>query len=322
MPKEITHFALARTLGRAVSGSSLFFNPITRYPHLFCLGAVTPDIPYFYLAGGDRKRVQALSSPFHRHDAAALVPVLRYLDRFKDQPPALALAAGVICHILSDTRFHPFVYYYAGMDGLHKGATGRHRRFETAMDLYFWHLYGYETSLYRVVNSIEIPRQALDRYLAALFNVSPLPEKVMSRSLNCFMGLQYLFRSSAVRSTMAFFKRMNRPLPENATGVVYPFGRPVPLPFFTGTVRYRDPCTGEDIKTDIRKMVDQTVASAKEVLDLVGDGLLRDRPLAETVLPDPDLPFIRPDFSPETFRFWKGQADLVPDLYRGVAPPF
>ncbi len=321
MPKEITHFALARTLGKCVPEASLFYDPIIRYPNLFCLGAVTPDIPFFYLAGSDRERVQALAKPFHGGNAQVLVPVLEFLDRFKDQAPALALAAGMICHILSDTRFHPLVYYYSGMDGLHHGATGRHRQFETAMDLHFWHLYGCETSLYHVVNTVEIGRQALNQYLAALFQVSPLPERVVSRALNWFMGMQHLFRSSAVRKTMAFLKCIAIPVPEKASGVVYPFDRPMHLPFFADTIQYRDPCTGERIKTDILSMVDQTVTSWKAVLGLISDRILSGRPL-NPILLDPNLPCIRPDLSPKAFGFWHGQIDLMPDLYRGYAPPF
>ena len=113
-----------------------------KYPALFVLGGVTPDINFYCMAGPGAKQIQALSAPFHRPDRKALTPVLEFLDRRlangKKDLPALALAAGAICHIMADTVFHPLVYYFAGMDGVHPGATVRHRQFETAMDLYFW----------------------------------------------------------------------------------------------------------------------------------------------------------------------------------------
>lgn len=95
MPKEITHFALAWNLGRSLPGSSLFLGPVKKFSNLFLLGAIVPDIPFYYLIGPAREAVQDLSLPFQQTRARALSPVLEFLER--DQfPPALALAAGVI----------------------------------------------------------------------------------------------------------------------------------------------------------------------------------------------------------------------------------
>ena len=95
MPKEITHFALASELSRFIPGNTLFHGPVKEFPNLFLLGAVAPDIPFFYQAGRNREGVQNLSAPFHRTDGRALEPVLDFLAR-DSSPPALALAAGVI----------------------------------------------------------------------------------------------------------------------------------------------------------------------------------------------------------------------------------
>jgi len=91
MPKEITHFALAGQLARALSVNSPFYGPVNKYPNLFLLGAVTPDIPFYYLAGPDRELVQNLSEPFHRRHA--LAPVLEFLEQ-DSSSPSLALPAG------------------------------------------------------------------------------------------------------------------------------------------------------------------------------------------------------------------------------------
>ena len=140
MPKEITHFALARQLRYRLPQGSPFYEPVRTFPLLFRLGAIAPDIPFFYLAGPHKRKVQAISRHYHRTDGEALRPLLQFLDTHKS-PKALALAAGVVCHLVTDTVFHPMVFYFAGMDGVHPGATGRHRQFETAMDLHFHHLH-------------------------------------------------------------------------------------------------------------------------------------------------------------------------------------
>lgn len=323
MPKEITHFALARSFGRHLPETSLFFSPITQYPNLFCLGAVVPDIPFFYLAGPYRKKIQILSNPFHSADASALVPVLRFLGAF-GSPAALALAAGVIYHLVSDTRFHPMVYYYAGMDNVHQGATGRHRQFETAMDLHFHYLYGGDASLYHLVRSVEIPGRVLDRYLKALFRADGLPPRTLCLARLWHASLQYLFRARAMRRFVAWDRQHARVLPDRVSGVVYPFGRAVRLPFFSGIVQYRDPYTGAPIETTITDMAAQTISSGVTVLERVA-GIIRsvpgatDRDLAGMVLQDPALSQVRPDLDPDRFTHWRGKGNLLADLYRGTA---
>lgn len=313
MPKEITHFALANSLARAVPGTSAFYSPVQRFPYLFCLGAVTPDIPFFTLAGPGADKIQALSIPFHGKDSRALGPVLKFLDRHRSEP-ALALAAGVICHVLSDTRFHPLVYYYSGMDLIHNGATARHRQFETAMDLYFQYQYPGETSLGQVAKHIEISRAHLNRLLMALFQAEPGLETGVNRSLTWFIAFQTLFRSSIVRTSMAWFSRRGRPLPEKITGLIYPSKKPVCLPFFDGDIQFQDPCTGDQVNTRMEEMVSWVVRSGLQILDLVSTAMDSKRPPSH-ILDHPDLPLVRPDLPVETFDVWREITDLIPLLY-------
>ncbi len=320
MPKEITHFALARELARSLSGNALFHGPVKKFSNLFLLGAVAPDIPFYYLAGPSRQRVQALGVPFHRPQARALLPVLNLLKQ-NPSSPALALAAGVICHIISDTHFHPLVYYYSGMDGVHKGATGRHRTFETAMDLHFWFLFRGETCLNRVVNHLEVTRGDLGWILAGLFRPSPpLPLDAPMKALNQHRRIQFLFRTPGIRKGLAWLSRKGRPLPEKISGLVYPLDRPVSLPFFRSGIFYQDPCTRESVSTDLATMIDQTVDSGRRVLDIISQMLAAGR--LETVLTRPSLPRIRPALPLDGFEVWHGKQDIRPLVYQGVTSPF
>ena len=313
MPKEMTHFALARFLARAVPETSAFYSPVQRFPYLFCLGAVTPDIPFFTQAGPGADKIQALSLPFHGSDSRALGPVLGFLDRHQSER-ALALAAGVICHIFSDTRFHPLVYYYTGMDLIHAGATAKHRQFETAMDLYFQYLCPGDTSLGQVVKNIEISRTHLNKFLMDLFQAELGLEKGVNRSLTWFITFQSLFRSPAIRTSMAWFSRMGWPLPEKITGLVYPSDKPVCLPFFDREIRFQDPCTGERVNTRIEEMISQVVQSSLQILDLASIAMDSKRPVTH-ILKHPDLPLIRPDLPVKVFDIWREAPDLLPLLY-------
>lgn len=328
MPKEITHFALARELARALPGTSRFHGPVADFPNLFLLGNVAPDIFYFYLAGPDKDAVQKLGQPFHLPTALALGPVTDFLAQDASSP-ALALGAGVVCHIVSDTVFHPLVYYYAGMDGIHPGATGRHRQFETAMDLHFWYLFSGETRLDRVVKGVEIPKEKLIHLLAGLFRPSPLPAHRIWSALGWFKRIQALFGAKSVQTAVNWLDRSGYPLPPVLSGLVYPFGRPVRLPFFAGDIVYQDPCSGERVSTDLRSMAARAVESGIRVLDVLSRALPAggmDRPDAgpgvrNRVLSDPGLPQIRPDLPVRDAKTWHRRQDIMPLLYRGLNFP-
>lgn len=336
MPKELTHFALARSLKSSLPRDSVFYGPVGKFPRLFLLGAVAPDIPFFYLAGPKGEIIRNISDPLHGN--RALKKVVSFLDRAlepgflsQDQPfsgsctchgrevaaPALALVAGVICHILSDTGFHPLVYYYAGMDGVHEGATARHRQFETAMDLHFWHQYSPPTSLARIVRNLEVPVTMVNQFLADLFEADQIPPRYFGHALTWHQVLQYLFRSGGIRHLFAQMDRLNLNLPNQITGVAYPFPGPISLGFFKEELRFRDPVTGREVVTDISILVQDTVCAGLKVLGLLSDALGRGT-RASQILSEPGLPLIRPALLPGELAFWREKKDLMAVLYRGA----
>jgi membrane-bound metal-dependent hydrolase YbcI (DUF457 family) len=318
MPKEITHWTLASTVANKLPEGSLFFEPIRSFSNLFLLGAITPDIPFYYLAGPKTKVIQGLSAPFHGTDGRALLPALTFLDNYPDQNPAvLAFAAGVICHILADTLFHPLVYYFAGMDGVHPGATTRHREFETAMDLYFLHLSlgRSEVSLARMIKNLEVSAGQCRQFIAELFQARTRPERrYLGLALYSHMTLQYLFRSGLAYNAFAFLNRKTPWIPDKVVGLIYPRNRPVNLCFFSHPLRYRDPCTGEAFCARIQEMRVKTGEAGKKLLGLISTELIRGGS-AIGLMENPDLPDIRPGFARDRFFFWRGKYDLASDLY-------
>ncbi len=186
MPKEITHWTLAAALAEALPENSLFYRPIHLFPNLFFLGAIAPDIPFYYLAGPHMKSARKLGAFLHKGDAHALMPVLAFLDQDQD-PAARAFAAGVVCHILADTMFHPLVYYFSGKEGIHAGATARHRQFETALDIHLYCRSHPRESLARVVRQLEVSKKRRNHFLGSLFQVgSPGQEASLGTALNFF----------------------------------------------------------------------------------------------------------------------------------------
>lgn len=317
MPKEISHWTLAAALAEDLPEDSLFYAPIHSFPNLFFLGAIAPDIPFYYLAGPHRSSVQKLADSLHKGEAHSLVPVLAFLDQNPD-PAARAFAAGVICHLLADTLFHPLVYYFSGKEGLHAGATARHRQFETALDIHLSYLYRPRVSLARVVSDLEVTTKRRNHFLGHLFQVeSPRQAASLGAALNFFLMLQALFRSSLVCRVCGVLNKNTPWVPDEVTGLIYPCKRGVSLPFFTRKFQYQDAFTGAVLSTSILTLVKETTRAGKMILTLLSE-ILGQGQSATGVMDNPGLPKIRPDLPKEGFFFWQGKTHLEPDLYRGL----
>jgi hypothetical protein len=321
MPKEITHWTLAAAVADKLPEASLFYGPIRWFPNLFLLGAITPDVPFYYLAGPKIAGIQALSAPFHQTDRRALLPALAFLNHYPDQnPAALAFAAGVICHLLADTLFHPLVYYFAGMDGVHPGATARHREFETAMDLYFLHLSQgrSEVSLARVIKDLEVSTGQRSRFMAELFQARTRSEqRYLGLALYSHMTFQGLFRSGLLFNALAFLNRNTSWIPDKVVGLIYPAKGPVNLDFFNRPLEYKDPCSGEAFSVRIQEMQTKTGEAGKKLLGLISQEMIRGRSVLG-VMKHPDLPEIRPGFDRDSLVRWRGKENLSSDLYEGA----
>lgn len=323
MPKEIAHFALAEEVGRHLPRNSLFFDPIRKFSFLFLLGAVTPDTPFCYLAGPKKKRIQALSRPFHQAGTGALKPVLDFLDQDR-KPEALALAAGVICHIMSDTTFHPLVYYYAGMDNIHDGATARHRYFETAMDIHFRHLFHGKTNLFKIVRRTEISGPKLNGLFKNLYGEKRLSQRMLNYILGWHVLLQYLFRADIPRVIASQRASVSSPLPPPVAGLVYPFNKPCALTFFSNNLFYKHPCSQTLVSTTLASLIQQTVTSTLSVLNVIEQAMTlqsrgdqQNRKTGYLVFKNQKLPHISPDLPAEHFTTWHQQHDIRPLIYQG-----
>ncbi|MCA1792490.1 MAG: zinc dependent phospholipase C family protein [Desulfobacteraceae bacterium] len=299
MPKEISHWYLADLVKEGLPVDSVFYKPVHTHENLFFFGAVAPDIPFYYLLGPKKTRIQTVAHSFHQTDVRALMPVFAFFDRMPVSNPhaaALSLGAGIICHILSDTAFHP------------------------ALDLHFQYLAGAETrtSLGRILAGIEISNLRLLDLLGDLFN---LPA---SRDRTC---LEYAIRSHAFYQTMFRYSwlyrilhRINRNrhrLPDLALSLIYPVNQGMDLPFFHQTFQYQDPVTGRPCSAGIPDLNRQVKTSALSLLAMVSDRLARQRPTG-SLAGHPNLPLVRPGI--KSCRFWRRQGDLLTDLYQIPIP--
>lgn len=318
MPKEISHWYLADRVKSRLPEGSVFFDPVHTCENLFFLGAVAPDIPFYYLVGPGSGRIQAAAAPFHRQDARALIPVLSFLEQMQTpgmDARALSLGAGIICHIFADTAFHPLVYYYSGMSRVHPGATARHRQFETALDLYFLHQSdaGVRTSLGRILSQTEVTRKQLLGYLKRVFVLDkPGDETCLGYAVWSHVFYQAVFQNKGVYRIL---ERLNagpyRGL-DLALSLFYPEDPDDVSSFFDAGFTYRDPDTGQKCSAGIPDLAREAETGALSLLDRVSERMTQHRSLTN-LAEDPTLPRVRPGIS--ACRVWRGKHDLKTDLY-------
>ncbi len=110
-------------------------------------GAIAHDIPYFL--PGDTEGFDAIAAVLHGASGEDTFEPLRNFSSLiqrqtprADQGRLWAFLVGMVSHVVTDSRFHPFVYYWTG-DYNHPDpeersrARTRHRLFEVQMDLSF-----------------------------------------------------------------------------------------------------------------------------------------------------------------------------------------
>lgn len=319
MPKEISHWYLADLVKQNLPAESVFKEPVTTHENLFFLGAVTPDIPFYYLVGPGSARIQAAARPFHRSDARALAPVLTFFDRMGGaaaDPGALSLGAGIVCHILADTAFHPLVYYHSGQSRIHPGAAARHRQFETALDLYFRHQAGtgVRVSLHRILSETETADHQLYGYLAALFDLNDPGDKTwLKYAIRSHALYQAIFQNPGFYRILTRLNKRRLWLLDLALALFYPPGQGGDLPFFDRMFQYRDPVSGRYRSDRIPDLARQAATDSLAVLSRISDGIKAKQSLSG-LAENAGLPRVRPGISP--CRFWRRQPDLFTELYR------
>lgn len=320
MPKEIAHICIARKMAEKLPPKSLFHNPVKDHLLVYLYGSLATDSFYFYLAGPYKKEIKALSGRFHQPDQKGLKPILQFLTHYRNQnPQALAFAAGVGCHLITDSWFHPMVYYFSGIKGLHEGADARHRAFETAMDLYFRSLETTEKpiSVDSVFSHITRSPQMISAFFNVLFQLTHQKTAKLIYAVIWHRVACWMFQNPTAYRLFRFLYHYRLGVPADYETLFYPTQKPVALPFFDHDIRYRHPVTGRLICQSIDFMVDRIVEQSITLLSIL-EGAILDHTDLSRCLDHENFPDIAPDISLSQFKYWLGQKDIHPLIYQGL----
>ena len=140
MPKEITHWLIAKEAFSALTDDSPVKIAVHQAPNLYYCAAVIPDTPYYYL-GRKGREIKLAADIFHRRLTNSFWPFLRILKGPTLLPFAeeLSFIAGITSHIMADSTFHPSIDALIAINDGHTShdPTAVHRQLETALDLFF-----------------------------------------------------------------------------------------------------------------------------------------------------------------------------------------
>lgn len=279
MPKEYAHWTLAEKVYIAIEDPVLR-SIIAENKSLYELGAVAPDIP-FYTFLGERGREFLLAGwNLHGLEGKSTFNFISDLNRFYDlqnddnrNNPILAFMLGTVTHIIADSQFHPFIYFFSGSrifpDRIvSQKATFRHRVIETHLDLHYMQMsnLSHGGKLAAVLDKIKLEKSELLILLSCLFfSRRDYPHRAIKMSIWRNKTIQSKFFKSPY---MNFLNAVNK-LPfidlDDVTALFYPKQRDMPIPFFHRPFRYLHPVTGEMFEQSIHDLEHHVVNECRGI---------------------------------------------------------
>lgn len=313
---------LAREVARKIPADSIFCDAIHRYLNLFSYGAVAPDTCFHYVFGPGRSVVNPAGQVFHTTDASCLVPILEFLKRFPhNDPDALAFAAGLCCHIMTDTVFHPMVYYFSGAKGIHSNSDTRHRMFETALDLHFKsiiHTGGNLIPFCQISKRLGISDTRLSYLLKNIFcQDNPEYQKYLLYAFKSHCLANALFTNHDLYNLMHMVSSFNFLAEYEA--LFYPFKQPVRFRFFDGVLKFKHPVSGEQYSQTLESLSKKAVKTTLLLLSVIEAAILAGKNPNDVIF-DTDLPEISPCLpeNAQGFIHWHGDSDIRRKLYSEI----
>lgn len=313
---------LAQEVCKQIPADSIFSNAIHQHLNLFLYGAVAPDTCFHYILGPCRSVVNHAGQIFHTQDSSSLVPILEFLKRFpRKEMDALAFAAGLCCHIMTDTMFHPMVYYFSGAKGIQGGSDARHRTFETALDLHFRAIMSTpknQVSFGRVLKDFAIPDRRLIYLLKNIFCLNnPECQKYLFYAFkshclaNALFTNHTLYKLMRILSSFGFWKEYE--------ALFYPFKQPVRFRFFDGVLKFKHPVSGIEHNETLKSLSKKTTDNSLLLLSVIETAILTGKNTDE-VMQNPALLKIEPCLpeNAQEFRYWHGDCDIKQKLYSDI----
>lgn len=289
MPKEITHWTLAKTAFRQLGATSPLRSLLETHENLYLVGAVILDSPFYMQWGRGAAWIRNQSEKIHdtgQNPFAALVPVLENPSS-DSRDGSVALLAGMTTHVFVDAAFHPLVIHFSGNPNapdkkMRQRARVRHHLFETYLDLFFAgnSPFSIKTSTFsRFLKKIDIPRPAFMKMVSTLFSAAtPQETALIQKAVQLHAALQSLFRRTLLKKGLHVLNRFPGVRLEAVISNFYPARIPGPETLFPRPISYRHPVTGDKRYVPVERLQEDALASIQKAFAVLDDALQRRAP--------------------------------------------
>ncbi len=283
MPKEITHWHVAQAvLGRKIPVK--LAGMIEKNPHLYYLGSVAHDIPFYDLTEPSKFSLERVGDMLHGVNGEnTLYPMVSLLKRgasreIIEQGYLHSFLLGMLTHYVVDSSFHPFVYYLSGnyyaLDSNQRAkAVFRHRLFETGLDVWLQT----NNPLVYPVNLLKLARNSgksgknILTYLAEHYSM-PQDKNFIFKFRTAWFNhclMQALFSRSIPWKLLQMYKQLGHQGVEKIEALFYP--QPFNTSFYELKVEWRHPVTGEISENSTSELYNKSIESVAALFNRIGD---------------------------------------------------
>ncbi len=271
MPKEITHWIIAKEALLSLQNSTPIKRAILNTENLYFCSATLPDTPYYYRGKkGESLRISA--DRFHNHQQnsfSAFQQVLQSPTNLSFEAELSAIA-GIISHIVTDAVFHPMICFLSGRESgpYRQKAIAKHRIFETSLDLFFLEQDESDAKLLlsQYVTDLEVDQKDLCTILSQLLGIhqeTEIPLLVKSIKDHCFCQRQF---NRVLPVWLLNFINVLRPNQmDTLLALSYVYVKKASVPFSNKPINYRHPVTGDPYSKRFNELKDDAVLQIIEI---------------------------------------------------------
>jgi len=267
MPKELTHLILADTSKQRFLGknpNSVLGELLETYGDYFLFGAVMHDVSFFASSTSFGEMLKKKGKAVHGNPPNDTLLPIRYLLDVYGRTGAgetLALMAGALTHMIVDSLFHPFVYYYTG------DVISRHYLLETLIDT---HLARGTENMFLNRNLYKNLRGNFDflaLHLSGFLGLSGSYIPEIKRAMNMHALTLRFFRSRKAYYLFRLMSCLGSEEIKSKAHLFYPYKMRFKTPFFDSNFFYRHPVTGSVGTGPLGWFVETAVQRSCELFD-------------------------------------------------------
>jgi hypothetical protein len=305
MPKEITHWLIAKQVAHALQGSRLG-ELVAAFPNCMHLGAILHDAGYYARDRRWKNLMSGFTESLHAEGAQTFTIInclTEAANQSRNPDPIRAMIIGMLTHMAADSCFHPLIYHETGNyfdpDPVKRTrAVQLHRKFETTLDVYLaGTLANIKTfSLKHFMRCCELKVSTLlqDAFTKAsnVFTCPQLPNALL-HSLTIFSRMQGLYANPAVTNILESLHVFMPDAAREIAALFYMPGTVKQAPGLHGQRSIPEPETGNMRTVTILELYNNSIQSSLNLCRELEPALMGTAPLTvpgHSCNPDIPLP--------------------------------